>query len=309
LSGPYTNALTLNNAGNSFTGSFSGSGGGLTGLNASQLTGGIVPSGALSGPYTNALTLNNPANNFTGSGSGLTGLNASQLSSGTVPSGALSGPYTNPVTMTHAGNVFSGNGTGVTNVNASRLNGLTATPANLPNTIVQREGSGNFSAGALTATSLAAGNVQATGLLRSGSENGTTDSPALNGLVIRRVNSLAAGVSNVIARTDLLTLERDGSNEGLLIRYPAGAGAQTINCVAHTVSGATVFVHTTLNNPVSPGTIQLVTTAQHAIRAQITFGNTRFNGHVTQVTIDRFDDGGAISDNYWVGTVTSTYNQ
>jgi hypothetical protein len=52
----------------------------------------------------------------------------------------------------------------------------------------------------------------------------------------------------------------------------------------------------------------LVTSAQHSVHAQISFGNTRFAGHVTQVVIDRYDDG-SIDDNYWVGTLTSTYNQ
>src|SRR5439155_4756271 len=39
LSGTYANALTFNNPANNFT----GNGGGLTGLNASQLTSGTVP--------------------------------------------------------------------------------------------------------------------------------------------------------------------------------------------------------------------------------------------------------------------------
>ena len=43
LSGTYGNALTLNNAGNNFSGSFSGSGANLTALNANNLTSGTVP--------------------------------------------------------------------------------------------------------------------------------------------------------------------------------------------------------------------------------------------------------------------------
>ena len=48
ISGTYGNAVTFNNAGNSFSGNFSGSAGGLTGLNASELLSGIVPDARLS---------------------------------------------------------------------------------------------------------------------------------------------------------------------------------------------------------------------------------------------------------------------
>ncbi|HNQ73819.1 MAG TPA: tail fiber domain-containing protein [Verrucomicrobiota bacterium] len=65
--------------------SFSGTGGDLTGLNASALVSGTLPSARLAGTYSSALTFNNPANNLSGNGSALTALNASQLTSGTVP--------------------------------------------------------------------------------------------------------------------------------------------------------------------------------------------------------------------------------
>jgi len=75
LSGSYTNGLTFTSVANSFT----GNGGGLTGLNASQLTSGTVPASALSGTYSGAVTFNNSANTFTGNGSGLTSLNSTNL--------------------------------------------------------------------------------------------------------------------------------------------------------------------------------------------------------------------------------------
>jgi len=57
-------------------GSFNGNGSGLTGLNASSLTAGALPSAQLSGAYNNPVTLQNPANTFSGAfagnGSGLT---------------------------------------------------------------------------------------------------------------------------------------------------------------------------------------------------------------------------------------------
>jgi hypothetical protein len=66
---------------------FSGSGAGLTGLNAAQISG-TLPSAALSGTYSSVVTFNNAANSFTGNGSGLSSLNAASLS-GAVPSAAL----------------------------------------------------------------------------------------------------------------------------------------------------------------------------------------------------------------------------
>jgi trimeric autotransporter adhesin len=69
-------------------GVINGNGGGLTNLNATNLTG-ALPSAQLAGAYSGALTFNNAANSFTGSGSGLTALNASQLTSGTVPDASV----------------------------------------------------------------------------------------------------------------------------------------------------------------------------------------------------------------------------
>lgn len=110
---------------------FSGSGSSLTGLNASQLTTGTLPSSALSGTYANALTFNNAGNSFTGNGSGLTSLNASQLTSGTLPSSALSGTYSGALNFNNAANSFTGNGSGLTSLNASQLGSGTVPDARL----------------------------------------------------------------------------------------------------------------------------------------------------------------------------------
>jgi len=274
---------------------------------------------------------------FVTGGAGMT-LDGLSILSGGVNAGQLSGPYTNAVALTNAGNSFAGNGAGLTNVNAALLNGLPATafaPASGSPNYIQNQNLGFQAAsfqitgsatvsgavagttliasnaivsGAVTASSLVASNAQFTGLIRSGSETGASNPPSPDGLVIRRINSLANAVSNVVARTDVLTLERDGSNEGLLIRYPAGVSRQTINCLAQTLGGTNVIVHATLNGPVSAGTIQLLTGAQHAVHASISFGNTYNSGQVTEVVLDRYDDG-STSDFFWVGTLTSTYNQ
>ena len=84
----------LSNPSNSFSGSvgasaFLGNGGGLFGLNASQLTTGTVPGASLGGTYGNPLTFTNAGNSFTGNGGGLTNLSGSALQSGSVPLSAL----------------------------------------------------------------------------------------------------------------------------------------------------------------------------------------------------------------------------
>jgi hypothetical protein len=83
ISGTYSNAVTFNNAANSFTGTYSGNGAALTNLNASNLATGTVPDGRLTGTYTGALTFSNAANSFTGNGAGLTALNGANVT-GTV---------------------------------------------------------------------------------------------------------------------------------------------------------------------------------------------------------------------------------
>ena len=62
ISGAYGNALNLNNAANTFTGSFSGNGASLTSLNANNLAGGTVPDARLSAN----VALRAGGNTFTG---------------------------------------------------------------------------------------------------------------------------------------------------------------------------------------------------------------------------------------------------
>jgi hypothetical protein len=95
LSGTYGQPLSLPNAANTVSGTFSGNGLALTALNASSLATGTVPSAVLSGAYTNALTLSNPANAFAGDGSGLTNLNAQPKYTRTVVVGPVGTPAQN----------------------------------------------------------------------------------------------------------------------------------------------------------------------------------------------------------------------
>ncbi len=100
----FSGAKSFTNAGNSFT----GNGGGLTNLNASQLSSNIVAFLAGSQTFSGAKSFANAGNSFTGNGGGLTNLinlNASQLTSGTVADARLS---TN-VALRNVTNTFSAN--------------------------------------------------------------------------------------------------------------------------------------------------------------------------------------------------------
>ena len=81
LRGTYSQPVTFDNAGNSY----SGSGAELTALDASQLLTGTVPDARLGGTYSQPVTFANAGNSYGGSGAGLTALDASQLLTGTVP--------------------------------------------------------------------------------------------------------------------------------------------------------------------------------------------------------------------------------
>jgi formylglycine-generating enzyme required for sulfatase activity len=161
-----TNAFITNSV-------FAGDGGGLTKLNASQLSSGVLPLRQLpAGVVTNNQSGVSLNGTFTGNGGGLTSLNvnASQLS-GTIVNSQLA---SSSITVT-AGTGLSGGGpvplggstalsnagvlsvTGNSDITAHTVGGAvtlgdTAANANIPSTIVKRDASGNFAAGTITAT-------------------------------------------------------------------------------------------------------------------------------------------------------------
>lgn len=160
-----------------------------------------------------------------------------------------------------------------------------------------------------------ADNLRANGLIRVGSETGTTNAPTVtdssnneiyNGLVVRRINSTSGSAGDVAARTNYLRLERDGTDGGWRIANDAlpGGERQTIHCLGITSGGAVVTARVTLPVLAPAGTNQLFTAAQSVEYMQCSFGHTFYARHLTQVTLQRYP--GAFS---WVGTVTSTFNQ
>jgi hypothetical protein len=158
----------------------------------------------------------------------------------------------------------------------------------------------------ITGSLILSNSLRQTGMVRLGSETGAADPgyPDPNGMVVRRVASLFSTASNIVARTDVLTLERDGSNGGLLIRWSASPGFCAVSATGVTTAGAVLGFHYAISDPVSTGTATVFNNAQSVAHYDIAFGNTYVEWHTTHVVLDRYDN-----DNYIVGTVTSSYNQ
>lgn len=147
------------------------------------------------------------------------------------------------------------------------------------------------------------GDTRITGVTRAGSETGTTQPPD-KGIITRRVLSTTTAVGNVVARTDKLTLERDGSNGGWRIVNVASPGNTTIAFTGLTSAGTTVNFVTSLANPAAAGTTIVFTDAQNVVSLRGSFGNSYLAIHMTEVSLTRYP-----GDSFWTGTLTSTFNQ
>jgi hypothetical protein len=176
-------------------GVINGNGGGLTNLNAVQLTG-TIPMAQLPGVVVtnNNATSVNLSGSFTGNGSALTNLNANNLTSGTVPLTRLSGITSNQldaatwllatnlnggraalasnvvagIAITNAfitNSVFAGNGVGLANLNASQLASGTVPLAQLPGVVVTNNNAASVNlSGSFTGNGTGLTNVNAAAL-------------------------------------------------------------------------------------------------------------------------------------------------
>jgi hypothetical protein len=153
------------------------------------------------------------------------------------------------------------------------------------------------------------GNERVEGLIRLGSETNAASAqyPAgPGGLVIRRIYSNSTATSNVLARTDGLVLERDGTTAGLQVSWSASVGQGVINAMGITQSGALVAFHHVISYPGTAGNITVFSDIQAVSHYDISFGDPYYasGGHITHVLLERED-----GDYFMIGTVTSTYNQ
>lgn len=167
----------------------------------------------------------------------------------------------------------------------------------------------NQSAAAQTASMRISGQIRTDNLLRLGSEARTTDAPGefipggYNGLVIRRIDSRT--LNGVVARTDVLQLNRDGTAAGFQISFGGTlASPQMIHCTGMNSAKVTVNARIKLLAGTPSGGVQLFRDDQNMEYFQCSLGDTFNAGHVTQVILQRYQD-----DNYWMGTVISTSNQ
>ena len=205
--------------------------------------------------------------------------------------------------------IFSGtDGSALNNVNAATLNGSPASafaPASGSTNYIQ-----NQSASPQSASLYINGTARVAGLLRSGSETGTSQLPSPAGLIVRRINPTTPATNFIIAlaRTQgnvtNIVLVRDGTAAGFQIQYPTNTGPLTIACMGMDNTGAQKNFYTNFTT-FNAGTVQIYSNAQNIVHFQCTFGNTYDAGqHLTQVTLSRY-----YTDSFWSGTLISTFNQ
>lgn len=172
------------------------------------------------------------------------------------------------------------------------------------NELVTIQGAGNVGIG--TNNPQAKLHVAGTTILGSG--NGTSRAPDL-GLIIRRIVSLGTtnGLSvpgEIVARTDKIILQRDGTTAGWQIVNLPNPDNTTVIATGLTASGTQVIVVKPIYDTAVSGTNVLFSDVQNIVHFDCTFGNTYNAHHLTEVHLSRLS-----GDYYWVGTMTSTYDQ
>ena len=151
-------------------------------------------------------------------------------------------------------------------------------------------------------TTAPAAKLQVSGGIRLGSEIGTGESPYYpdaTGLVLRRVYTTNYTAGSIVAKTDVLNLERDGSYTGFRINNTS-TGNLTCNCQGTTGAGA--FISKSIS--LVAGINVLFTNAENVLYFHCMFGNFYGAGHITEVSLSRYN-----GDYFWLGTLTSTFNQ
>jgi hypothetical protein len=165
----------------------------------------------------------------------------------------VSGSFSGDVTNTQSATVVSAVG-GVSAANvASGVNAANAaTAANTPNTIVKRDGSGNFSAGTITANNISAPNLFGA-IFMAGVVNPNNLTPFwtwLNGDSIQTANGPSLGppmpvaltITSLILRVDALTA---GANTVTVTLYKNGAATAMTATASVSTAGATVIASDT----------------------------------------------------------------
>jgi hypothetical protein len=138
------------------------------------------------------------------------------------------------------------------------------------------------------------------GMMRMGTEEGTRQ-PASEPVIVREAQStLLNNAGDVVARTDTMLLERDGTNGGVRVRSLT-VESQAVACQGITESGSVVGFYQVFN---ATGTTQIFTNAQQVRHYTCDFGQYFLAGHHTRVSMTRQSE-----DYFWMGFIRSTYNQ
>ncbi len=150
------------------------------------------------------------------------------------------------------------------------------------------------------------------GPVRLGSESGTSEAPNKPGLVVRRINSTSSNSGQVVARSATggvaLTLERDGTPGGFLVRFASAIGGAVVTGSGIDRSGNPINVYRVYYSGTT-GTSQIFTTGQFVGHFRLSFGNPFNADDLTEVVLTRFVDASGNDTVNWVGTVTSTVKQ
>jgi hypothetical protein len=143
------------------------------------------------------------------------------------------------------------------------------------------------------------------GMMRMGNETGTANAPSYptpgTGLVVRRSMNTSTTAGSVVARTNNMTLERDGSNGGIRINNTLGSTDNSIVCIGITATGLLSFVNGNL--PLTTTTVFSDTSGWVALECRFGYAFLT-SGHMTSVSLQR-----TAGDFYWMGELTSTFNQ
>jgi hypothetical protein len=229
FTGTYSNAVTLSNTGNMFSGTsftggtFTGSGSGLTGVPAGMLSG-TLASAQFSGTYSNAVMLTNTSNMFYGNGANLTGVpvgsgssfyiqngtSAQHASFNITGTGTLSGALAanagvSAMLTTGTGSAVSGTAT-VTSGTVYGVSGQTASPGGtgVYGTNTATSGSAYGVAGYTASTAFNASGVYGQASASTGSTNGVfglTNSSGNSDGVFGEAASTTGGAIGVVGAT------------------------------------------------------------------------------------------------------------
>lgn len=156
--------------------------------------------------------------------------------------------------------------------------------------------------------------LQVKGMVRMGSETGTSEAPNRS-ILVRRIHSTSSAAGQVVARGlttggNTMTLERDGSNGGLILKLTGSNGnngGPQISGYGITAGGA--FVGVNIIGLANNSSTQIFTDAQKICNCRLSFGDAYNDGDMTTAELMRLVDTGSNNDFFWAGTATSTVNQ